>query len=94
MTDGGISLYLFSLNCARLVQQPAPLTAAFSSTFPSEAPELLLFSLQELAPLAESFLGGTRITPYTSAFTSAVLPFLHLPVIPHPSRVSNMEVWA
>ncbi|KAA8900560.1 Endonuclease/exonuclease/phosphatase [Sphaerosporella brunnea] len=65
-------LYLLTLNCARLPQPPEQLSQALSPTLPATPPNLLVLSLQELAPIAESFLGGTHITPYIASITDAV----------------------
>ena len=66
------TVYFFTLNCARLPQNPSALAAAIAPTLPSTAPGLILLSLQEIAPLGPSFLGGTYLAPYLDAFAAAV----------------------
>jgi hypothetical protein len=67
-----LTLYLLTLNCARLPQPPEELAQSLSSTLPATAPNLILLSLQELAPLAESFMGGGFITPYVDSISDAI----------------------
>jgi hypothetical protein len=70
-----ISLYLITYNCARLLHPPSSLSPhLFSALSPlsSEPPSLVVISLQEIAPLAASFLGGSQLTSYYATFTSAV----------------------
>ncbi|KAI5791878.1 inositol polyphosphate 5-phosphatase [Geopyxis carbonaria] len=66
------SLYLLTLNCARELQSPSALSAAITPTLPPQPPALLILSLQELLPLAPSFLGGTHLTPYTAPLSAAI----------------------
>lgn len=67
-----LTLYLLTLNCARLLQQPPLLSRSLAPTLPTTPPTLLLVSLQELAPLSPSFLGGTYITPYIASFADGI----------------------
>ncbi|KAF8248115.1 DNase I-like protein [Wilcoxina mikolae CBS 423.85] len=67
-----LTLYLLTLNCARLLQQPPLLSKSLASTLPTTPPTLLLVSLQELAPLSPSFLGGTYVTPYIASFAEGI----------------------
>lgn len=77
-----IPLYLVTFNCARLPHSTTTLSAQLLSALPilppegsSEAyslPELIVLSLQELAPLAASFLGGDHLTSYFTTFSTAI----------------------
>ena len=66
-----LNAYVVTFNCGReLIKSdvfgPHILQAA------SETPDLLILCLQELAPLAYAFLGGSFLTPYFDRFTAAV----------------------
>jgi hypothetical protein len=73
-----LQLYFVTYNCAltlidvehfsRHVFDAYPVTDNSSST----SPDLIVLSLQEIAPLAYAFLGGSFITPYFAAFSEAV----------------------
>ncbi|EXJ79825.1 hypothetical protein A1O3_08110 [Capronia epimyces CBS 606.96] len=69
-----LSLYILTFNCARTPVQPdvfAPYL--FSALSPGQrAPELLVLCLQEVAPIAYAFLGGSFLTPYFDAFRAVV----------------------
>lgn len=73
-----LSLYILTSNCARTLIDIDlfaehffdVLTASGSQSF--SAPELIVLSLQEIAPIAYSFLGGSYLAPYFDAFTKAV----------------------
>ncbi|KAI5856448.1 Endonuclease/exonuclease/phosphatase [Tricharina praecox] len=67
-----LTLYLLTLNCALLPQPPTHLSAAITPTLPTLPPALLLLSLQELAPISASFVGGPRLTQPITALSSAV----------------------
>ena len=69
-----LSLYLLTFNCARtLVQPDAFAPYLFHALEPgSQSPELLVLCLQEIAPIANSFLGGSFLTPYFNAFRNVV----------------------
>lgn len=81
-----IPLYLVTFNCARLPHSTTTLSAQILSGLPisppegpsegssegSSQPELIVLSLQELAPLAASFLGGDHLTSYFTPFSTAV----------------------
>jgi hypothetical protein len=62
-----LEIYLLTFNCARTLVDPALLGAGFFSAWPSRRPELpdvVAVSLQEVAPIAYSFLGESWIAPY------------------------------
>ncbi|KAF4234040.1 hypothetical protein CNMCM8980_007080 [Aspergillus fumigatiaffinis] len=70
-----LTLYILTFNCAR---NPIDIDLfashffhALPHTVPS-APHLIALSLQELAPIAYAFLGGSYLTPYFTSFRQAV----------------------
>ncbi|EAW12656.1 putative inositol 5-phosphatase [Aspergillus clavatus NRRL 1] len=68
-------LYILTFNCARNPIDIDLVAAHFFHALPptaASAPHLLVLSLQELAPIAYAFLGGSYLTPYFDAFTQAV----------------------
>lgn len=69
-----LNLYLLTFNCGRALIQPDSFAPhLFQALKPnSSPPELLVLSLQELAPIGLSFLGGSFLTPYFNAFRKAV----------------------
>lgn len=76
-----LNLYILTFNCARnLVPTDRFASHLFdvlpqSNASPQQSvapPELLVLSLQEIAPIAYAFLGGSLLVPYFDAFRSAV----------------------
>lgn len=69
-----LSLYILTSNCAQNLIDVDLVAAHFFDVLPSStpAPELIVLSLQELAPIAYSFLGGSYLLPYFNAFIKAV----------------------
>jgi len=70
-----LNLYLFTFNCGRALVQPeilAPYLFDALETSPPSAPALLVFCLQEIAPIGYAFLGGSFLTPYFNAFRRVV----------------------
>lgn len=69
-----ISIYLLTFNCARTLVQPHTLAPHIFDALPQNVstPDILVLSLQEIAPIAYSFLGGSFLTPYFNAFREAV----------------------
>jgi hypothetical protein len=69
-----LNLYILTSNCARNLIDVDLVAAHFFDVLPSSspAPELIVLSLQELAPIAYSFLGGSYLLPYFNAFIKAV----------------------
>ena len=65
-------LYLVTFNCARALADPQSLAPTFFDALPKEAPvpDLIAISLQEVAPIAYSFLGGSYLKPYFDRITS------------------------
>ncbi|KAJ5688976.1 hypothetical protein N7462_003368 [Penicillium macrosclerotiorum] len=73
-----LNLYILTANCARNLIDVDLFADHFfdvlstSSEQQLDAPELIVLSLQELAPIAYSFLGGSYLLPYFDAFTNTV----------------------
>ncbi|KAL1967729.1 hypothetical protein VTN77DRAFT_2986 [Rasamsonia byssochlamydoides] len=69
-----LNLYILTFNCARNVILTDRFASHLFDVLPQSVstPELLLLSLQEIAPIAHAFLGGSFLDPYFDAFRSAV----------------------
>ncbi|KAI8939178.1 hypothetical protein NX059_005010 [Plenodomus lindquistii] len=67
-------LYLVTFNCARELVDPQSLAPSFFDALPKNAPvpDLIAISLQEIAPIAYSFLGGSYLKPYFDRLTTTV----------------------
>ena len=66
--------YIVTFNCGREPVNPTIFASHLFSALPKPqtAPDILVLCLQELAPLANSFLGGSYLVPYLSPFRHAV----------------------
>ena len=65
--------YVLTFNCGREPINPSYLAPHLFAALPSpSAPEILVFSLQEVAPIAYSFLGGSYLSSYLAPFHHAV----------------------
>jgi hypothetical protein len=69
-----LNAYIVTFNCARNLIPQDHFAAHLFDVLPQSrpAPEILVLSLQEVAPLHYAFLGGSFIVPYLSAFPKAV----------------------
>lgn len=67
-------LYLLTFNCARNFVDPESLAPSLFDALPKSAfvPDLVAISLQEVAPIAYSFLGGSYLKPYFDRLTTSV----------------------
>lgn len=67
-------LYLLTFNCARNLVDPESLAPSLFDALPPKAsvPDILAISLQEISPIAYSFLGGSYLTPYLERITATV----------------------
>lgn len=67
-------LYLLTFNCARTLVDPQVLAPSFFDALPKGAPlpDLVAISLQEVAPIAYSFLGGSYLKPYFDRLSTTV----------------------
>lgn len=66
-TSMPLEVYLLTFNCARTLLDPALLGARFFQAWPKDKdslPDVVAVSLQEVTPIAYSFLGGPFITDY------------------------------
>src|SRR5579862_6411086 len=79
----GLSLYIVTFNCARNPIEPSlfashlfkalpPATVQGGDNNDSSLPDIVVLSLQEVAPLACAFLGGRSLTPYLDNFRCAL----------------------
>src|SRR5687768_16581056 len=70
-----IDALIITLNCACAPLNPAALSAQLHDAFPeNQAPELLVVSLQEVAPVALAFLGNLYLGTYLDRCEEAVGP--------------------
>jgi hypothetical protein len=69
-----LELYLLTFNTARELVDPQSLAPSFFAALPQGAPlpDLVAISLQEIAPIAYSFLGGSYLKPYFDRITTSV----------------------
>ncbi|KAI9832767.1 MAG: hypothetical protein M1819_003987 [Sarea resinae] len=71
-----LNVYITTFNCAREPLRCEDFASHLFDALPSEdidaLPDLLVLSLQELAPIAQSFLGGSFLTWYLERFRYAV----------------------
>ena len=68
-----IKLYVVTFNCARQLIRPDVFASHLSSVLSSpHPPDLVVFCLQELAPIAYAFLGGSYLLPYFRQVRHAV----------------------
>lgn len=72
-----LGVYVLTFNCARNLVDDDVFANHFFDALPasgagSSAPDLIFLSLQEIAPIAYSFLGGSYLLPYFNAFRRAV----------------------
>jgi endonuclease/exonuclease/phosphatase family metal-dependent hydrolase len=67
-------LYLLTFNCARHLVDPDALAPSLFDALPPSAslPDVVAISLQEISPIAYSFLGGSFLTPYFDRVTDTV----------------------
>ncbi|KAJ5596953.1 hypothetical protein N7450_003411 [Penicillium hetheringtonii] len=78
MTSAGdLNLYVLTANCARTRIDVDLFADHFFDPLKKagrgfSAPELIVLSLQEIAPIAYSFLGGSYLIPYFDAFDQAI----------------------
>lgn len=87
-----IDAYLLTFNCARHLVNPETLAPALFDALPKAAavPDVLAISLQEVAPIAYSFLGGSYLKPYFDRITTTV----HLAADLHSHGSERLELVA
>lgn len=68
-----INIYTITFNCARQLVKPDVFARhLFDASAGPQPPEILVISLQEIAPIAYSFLGGSYLVPYFDRIRHAV----------------------
>lgn len=68
-----LSLYILTFNCAKsLIDIDAFASQLFNGLSQPKLPDIIVLSLQELAPLSQSLIGGSFLVPYFSRFHKAV----------------------
>jgi hypothetical protein len=69
-----LTIYVLTFNCARRRVDPVTLGRDLFTALPAgqRQPDLLAVSLQEAAPIAYAFLGGTLLDPYFDAVARSV----------------------
>ncbi|KAK5170570.1 uncharacterized protein LTR77_005158 [Saxophila tyrrhenica] len=68
-----LTCHYTTFNCARTpINIDHFASALFNDLKTNLPPDLVVLSLQEIAPLGYSFIGGSLLTPYLSRFTTAV----------------------
>ncbi|KAG0650462.1 Inositol polyphosphate 5-phosphatase OCRL-1 [Hyphodiscus hymeniophilus] len=70
-----VNLYILTFNCGRaLIDVNAFASQLFDGLEPPmlQPPDLLVLSLQELAPISHAFIGGSFLVPYFQRFHDAV----------------------
>ena len=68
-----VNAYIVTFNCARERVKSEVFARHLLDALPnSKAPDVLILSLQEIAPIAYSFLGGSYLTPFFDRFHAAI----------------------
>ena len=68
-----VKVYVVTFNCGRELIRPDVFASHISSVLSSpQPPDLVLFCLQEIAPIAYAFLGGSYLLPYFNQVRRAV----------------------
>ncbi|KAL8864288.1 MAG: hypothetical protein Q9174_007406, partial [Haloplaca sp. 1 TL-2023] len=68
-----LNILVITFNCGRELIKPNIFAQHLSDTLSSSPqPDILVFSLQEIAPVAHSFLGGSYLASYFQPFRHAV----------------------
>lgn len=68
-----LNILVITFNCGRQLLEPEIFARRLANALPvSDPPDLILLSLQEIAPIAYSFLGGSYLVPYFQRFHHAV----------------------
>ncbi|OLN96583.1 Inositol-1,4,5-trisphosphate 5-phosphatase 1-like protein 1 [Colletotrichum chlorophyti] len=76
MAPPTLDLFMLTFNCAKnfinVGAFASHLHAAFRQNATAALPEVVVFSLQEVAPLSYSFIGGYFLSPYLARFEEAL----------------------
>ena len=73
MAMDGLNTYVVTFNCARQLVNPTQFARhLFNALDGAQTPDILVISLQEVAPIAYSFLGGSYLDLYLERIREAV----------------------
>lgn len=77
MATSPLNIYFLTFNCARALIDSAVFGTHLFDAFPrnqppTQLPDLIVLSLQEIAPISHAFLGGSFLVPYFDAFRHAL----------------------
>lgn len=68
-----LNIYILTFNCARAIVDVEPFASQFFAGLSTpKLPDIVVLSLQELAPIARSFVGSFLLAPYFGRFQHAV----------------------
>ncbi|KAF2758852.1 DNase I-like protein [Pseudovirgaria hyperparasitica] len=69
-----LELYLITFNCGRALVEPSAFAPHLFDALPKNAalPDIIAISLQEIAPISYSFLGGSFLNPYFDRIDTSV----------------------
>ncbi|KAM0275964.1 hypothetical protein ACHAQH_007227 [Verticillium albo-atrum] len=75
MAPSTLDLFVLTFNCAKQLINAAVFASHLQAAFKQNAtalPEVVVFSLQEVSPLASAFIGGSFVSPYLLAYEEAL----------------------
>ncbi|KAF9879632.1 hypothetical protein CkaCkLH20_03175 [Colletotrichum karsti] len=75
MAPSTLDLFMLTFNCAKNFINVAVFSSHLHAAFQQNAtglPELVVFSLQEVAPMSYSFIGGYFLSPYLARYEEAL----------------------
>ncbi|OAQ94154.1 inositol 5-phosphatase [Purpureocillium lilacinum] len=75
MSPSTLDLLVLTFNCAKNLINPGVFATHLASAFGHNAPglpDLVVFSLQEIAPLSQAFIGDYFLHPYVARFDEAI----------------------
>ena len=73
IAKAAISLYILTFNCGKaLIDVDAVASQLFLGLSTPKLPDILVLSLQEIAPIPHCLIGGSFLVPYFSRFHQAV----------------------
>ncbi|GKT96401.1 endonuclease exonuclease phosphatase [Colletotrichum tofieldiae] len=75
MAPSTLDLFMLTFNCAKNFIDVGVFATHLNTAFKHNAtalPEVVVFSLQEVAPLSYSFIGGYFLSPYLARFEEAL----------------------
>ncbi|KAJ4298658.1 hypothetical protein N0V88_003689 [Collariella sp. IMI 366227] len=75
MSPSTLDLFILTFNCAKNLINPSVFSAHLHGALSSNAtglPDVIVFSLQEVAPLSYAFIGNYFLAPYYARFVEAL----------------------